>query len=105
MSELLLGTVIFGLSAFLILHVLARRSTPAADVVTEHIVREAERDPGGGSRDHAPLPDPDVWQSVAVSDLATAEELLDLAESYGYSERELVVLGESKFLVRWRGRA
>ena len=103
MSELLVGAVIFGLSAFLFLHALARRSTPAADVVTDHIVCEPARDLGGGSREHAQLPDPNVWQSVTVADLATAEELLDLAEAYGYSERELVVLGESAFLVRWRG--
>jgi hypothetical protein len=46
--------------------------------------------------------DPSVWRTKVVEDLATAEELLDQAEAEGYEEREMVVLGESSFLVRWR---
>ena len=64
-----------------------------------------EHDPAGGSREHAPLTDPNVWRSVMTSDLSVASELLDWAEDEGYRERELIVLGNSTFLVRWRYRA
>jgi hypothetical protein len=60
------------------------------------------------SPDHRPLPsggDPvpaDGWQTVTVHGLAAAEDLLDLLESQGYEEQELIVLGNSRFVVRWR---
>jgi hypothetical protein len=41
-------------------------------------------------------------QSVGVGSLAAAEEMLDWLENNGYAERELVILGESAFEVRWR---
>jgi hypothetical protein len=42
------------------------------------------------------------WQLTTVSALSDAEELLDVLECQGYAERELVVLGNSCFAVRWR---
>ncbi len=42
------------------------------------------------------------WQLTTVSALCDAEELLDMLENQGYAERELVVLGNSSFAVRWR---
>lgn len=42
------------------------------------------------------------WHLTTVSALSDAEELLDVLECQGYSERELVVLGNSCFAVRWR---
>jgi hypothetical protein len=42
------------------------------------------------------------WQLTDVNDLTAAEDLLDLLENQGYAERELVVLGNSSFAVRWR---
>ncbi|MFM8271409.1 MAG: hypothetical protein ACKODX_03660 [Gemmata sp.] len=42
------------------------------------------------------------WHLTTVSALSDAEELLDLLEYQGYAERELVVLGNSCFAVRWR---
>lgn len=42
------------------------------------------------------------WQLTSVDDLTAAEDLLDCLENQGYSERELVVLGNSSFAVRWR---
>jgi len=42
------------------------------------------------------------WQLTTVSALSDAEELLDVLENQGVSERELVVLGNSCFAVRWR---
>lgn len=42
------------------------------------------------------------WQLTTVSALSDAEELLDMLECQGFAERELVVLGNSCFAVRWR---
>jgi len=42
------------------------------------------------------------WQLTTVSALCDAEDLLDCLEARGYEERELVVLGNSAFAVRWR---
>ena len=42
------------------------------------------------------------WSLTTVSDLTDAEDLLDSLESHGVEERELIVLGNSSFAVRWR---
>ena len=42
------------------------------------------------------------WRLTTVTALCEAEELLDVLEYQGYAERELVVLGNSCFAVRWR---
>lgn len=42
------------------------------------------------------------WQLTPVSDLTAAEDLLDCLEAHGYAERELLVLGNSSFAVRYR---
>ena len=42
------------------------------------------------------------WQLTNVQDLTAAEDLLDCLESRGIQERELIVLGESCFAIRWR---
>ena len=42
------------------------------------------------------------WQMTPVDDLTAAEDLLDYLEAQGYGERELVVLGNSCFAVRWK---
>jgi hypothetical protein len=42
------------------------------------------------------------WQLTAVDNLTHAEELLDSLENQGYEDRELVVMGNSSFAVRWR---
>lgn len=42
------------------------------------------------------------WQLTSVDDLTAAEDLLDALENQGYTERELVVMGNSSFAVRWR---
>jgi hypothetical protein len=42
------------------------------------------------------------WHLTTVSALSEAEDLLDLLEAQGYEERELVVMGNSCFAVRWR---
>jgi len=42
------------------------------------------------------------WQLTSVDDLTDAESLLDYLEAQGHVDRELVVLGNSCFAVRWR---
>ncbi|HEX4608833.1 MAG TPA: hypothetical protein VH092_11570 [Urbifossiella sp.] len=42
------------------------------------------------------------WQLTTVDNLTAAEDLLDCLEAHGFGERELVVLGNSSFAVRWR---
>lgn len=44
----------------------------------------------------------DGWQTVTVEDLTLARDLLDWLETAGYAERELVVVDNSTFVVRWR---
>ncbi len=42
------------------------------------------------------------WHLTTVAALCDAEDLLDTLENQGVEERELVVLGNSCFAVRWR---
>lgn len=42
------------------------------------------------------------WNLTTVTALSDAEELLDVLECQGFAERELVVLGNACFTVRWR---
>jgi len=42
------------------------------------------------------------WQLTTLSALCDAEDLLDCLESQGYKERELLILGNSCFAVRYR---
>lgn len=64
-------------------------------------------DPGadtliGHGREHGSASHGEEWQLTTVAELHDAEDLLDCLESRGYSERELLVLGNSCFAVRWR---
>jgi hypothetical protein len=45
---------------------------------------------------------PPEWHSRAVHDLRLAEDLLDLLEARGTSERELLIHGNASFEIRWR---
>jgi hypothetical protein len=42
------------------------------------------------------------WKLATVDDLTDAEDLLDNLEACGHADRELVILGNSSFAVRWR---
>jgi hypothetical protein len=42
------------------------------------------------------------WHLTTVSTLREAEDMLDSLEAQGITERELVILGNSCFAVRWR---
>jgi hypothetical protein len=66
------------------------------------IVPHAERAARSPQRLRVATPLPDRWRSLTVSGLGYAEKVLDELEALGYSERQLVVLSDSTFLVRWR---
>jgi len=87
-----------------LIHVLMRRSVPVADGSAGPFGGRTPPVAGGGSRPPTPRGDPNAWQSVIVSDLPAAEELLDQMEVEGNQDLELHVLGNSTFLVRWRRR-
>ena len=42
------------------------------------------------------------WQLAMVDSLSDAEELLDSLEARGIEHRELLILGNATFAVRWR---
>jgi hypothetical protein len=42
------------------------------------------------------------WHLATVPALHEAEEMLDYLEAQGYAERELVVMGNACFAIRWR---
>jgi len=48
----------------------------------------------------APIGTP--WQTKTLSNLRHVEDLLDCLEAQGIKEREVHILGESTFAVRWR---
>ena len=107
MPAVILSVVVVAVAVaavFTVVYALARRTAPATSGAAPWELQRTVEQPCGSS-EHAPLPDPCVWQSATVSDLATAEDLLDRAETEGYAERELIVLDNNTFLVRWRGRA
>jgi len=54
-----------------------------------------------GNQNTAP-PSQTEWQLVTLSALCEAQDLLDALENQGVAERELIVLGNSSFAVRWR---
>jgi hypothetical protein len=65
---------------------------------------------GLGNPTHETLPHPLAfepasradWQLATVTNLRDAEDMLDCLENQGVAERELVILGNSCFAVRWR---
>lgn len=108
MSNVVLASVAIAATvalATVVIFALSRRSTPAAVGTVIGFSAQTGDEPTFGSGEHRPLGDPDDWDSVTLSDLGTAEERLDWAEREGFEERELIVLGNATFLVRWRGRA
>jgi len=55
--------------------------------------------PGGMMRPSSRASD---WQMTSVDDLSAAEDLLDCLEANGVADKELVVMGNKCFAVRWR---
>jgi hypothetical protein len=105
-SPTLLAAVAAAAVAAAVLYLAARRllARPAAQSDTEHHSLDWLRTdehrplPGGGT----PPATADGWRMVTVHGLAAAEDLLDALEAAGYGEQELLVLGNSVFVVRWR---
>jgi hypothetical protein len=62
-------------------------SDPAAETLADH------------SGEHAIRTD---WQLTTVTSLSDAEALLDMLEARGVEHRELLILGNATFAVRWR---
>ncbi|HEV3437543.1 MAG TPA: hypothetical protein VG122_09290 [Gemmata sp.] len=83
-------------------YALVRQSAPASDTGSHPPDWLSSREVSLSSESAASFVVQDRWQTVTLDSLAAAEELLDLAEMGGYSERELVILGNTLFLVRWR---
>ncbi len=42
------------------------------------------------------------WNLATVTELHEAEDMLDYLEAQGFEERELMILGNSCFAVRWK---
>jgi len=98
------GTACVG---FILLYVvsrygLIRQSVPAADTASHSPDWFLSYEVPASSESAASRVEHEKWQTVTLDSLAAAEEQLDLAEVGGYSERELVILGNTIFLVRWR---
>jgi hypothetical protein len=62
---------------------------------------DSKTEPQADQREAVPK-DEAGWHTKTVSALREAEDLLDSLEAQGVTERELVVLSETSFAVRWR---
>lgn len=93
-------------------HVVSSKSDVHAVLAGEHLA-----DPGlAGQNTLVGLTDPAAetlsggvarrvqveWGTATMASLTDAEDCLDWAEAHGFAERELLVLGNSSFAVRWR---
>ena len=72
--------------------------------MTAHTDLTVEAKPVGApiTLQRAALQQDEGWNVTSVPALSDAEDLLDALEMNGFSERELIVLGNSTFAVRWR---
>jgi hypothetical protein len=95
---LTLVLVVFALTAVLVV------ATRVEETVKPIVASEATEADTLAAR-HAATPAPPAgaeWQLHTVKSLADAEAFLDCLERQGVQERELVILGEASFAVRWR---
>ena len=68
--------------------------TTIAPVANEGQSGSDDRDvPQGPSRE---------WQTITFGSLRDAEDWLDTLENHGITEREFIVVNESRFVVRWK---
>lgn len=101
LSLLTVVTVTLGFTAVYVLTVKAKEAALAgADTVVG--LGDASTDTLSTGGDHLTPSTRTDWRLSTVSALCDAEEMLDVLEYQGYAERELVVLGNSCFAVRWR---
>lgn len=102
MTILLLCGAVLAIS---ILHVVAQRGSTVHPALASDNTAIGLRDAAvdtlrGGS--HTPVARTADWQMTSVDDLHSAEDLLDCLEANGVTEKELIVLGNHCFAVRWR---
>jgi len=95
----IVATTVIALGAFYMMTHGSAVHTALAGQNTAVGLGDAETLVGGASK---PRPVHTDWQLTTVDDLTNAEDLLDCLEAQGFSERELVVLGNRCFAVRWR---
>ena len=95
---LTLVLVVFALTAVLVVAakveqtvkpIVASEATEADTLAARHAATPARRQAA-------------EWQLHTVTSLADAEAYLDCLERQGVQERELVILGEASFAVRWQ---
>ena len=73
-------------------------------VTTAPLIEHAEQVPGS-ELPASPTVEPDSrpgWEVCAFDNLTAVSDLLHLLEQEGVQEKELLVLGERSFVVRWR---
>ena len=102
LTLLLIGGVVLAFAATSVVNV------RTAEMVDPILAGEAvgRPDPAAetmaGPAETPPPPDLAEWHLLTVSALCDAEDLLDCLEAQGYQDRELIVLGNSSFVIRWR---
>jgi hypothetical protein len=102
LALLTIAGVTIGLTA---VYVLATKAEPAEALAGETTIANAAASAetiATGRHTNSGVGKRTDWQLTTVSALSDAEELLDMLENQGYTERELVVMGNSCFAVRWR---
>jgi hypothetical protein len=88
------------LTGAFVVFTLAKAAFPLAAVAAAHTCcrrRSGANGPELTGRDSA-----SVWQNRTVGGLQRVEEFLDRLENGGVRERDVRILDESTFLVRWR---
>jgi len=100
---LLVGAAILATTALFVVAARGSAVHPALAADNTAVgLRDASTDTlRGGDPTITPMPRGD-WQITAVEHLSAAEDMLDCLEANGIAERELIVLGNSCFAVRWR---
>lgn len=88
------------LTGAVVVFTLARVAVPLAALAAAHTSHR--RRTGTSGREPTPWDAANVWQTQTVGGLRRAEEFLDRLEQHGVQERDVRILDDSTFLVRWR---
>ena len=100
LTLLTIGGIVLGLAAVFVVTAKAQEVVLASDNTVVGLA-DPSADTLSTGRHLTPATRTD-WNLTTVTALSEAEELLDMLECQGFAERELVVLGNSCFTVRWR---
>ena len=95
---ILAGVAVTGTAAYVMTTRSAVHPALASDNTVVGLADPAAETRVGGSPARARID----WQLTTVETLSSAEDLLDCLEAQGYEDREMVILGNSRFAVRWR---